>query len=79
MTKHQGEVTMTKRHWDRGWNRHRTVRLVLSCTPEEAKLVRRLADEREETVQSYLMALVLKAAARSRRTAITQAPGQEED
>ena len=59
---------MTKRHWRASWNRHRTERLVLSCTPEEAALVRGLADERGETVQGYLMALVLKAAARSRRT-----------
>jgi hypothetical protein len=70
---------MTKRHWRASWNRHRTERLVLSCTPEEAALVRGLADEREETVQSYLMALVLKAAARSRRTAIAKGTGQEEE
>jgi len=29
-------VTVTKRHWRASWNRHRTERLVLSCTPEEA-------------------------------------------
>jgi hypothetical protein len=60
-------VVMTKRHWDRGWNRHRTQRLLLSCTPEEAKLVKGLADERGETIQAYLMHLVLRAAARDRR------------
>ena len=65
---------MTKRHWKQSWNRHRTQRLVLSCTPEEASLVRDMARERGETVQDYLMALVLRAAARSRRTA----QGQEE-
>ena len=70
---------MTKRHWRASWNRHRTERLVLSCTPEEAALVRELAAERGETVQSYLMALVLKAAARSRRTAIAKGTGQEEE
>jgi hypothetical protein len=43
-------------------NRYRSVRLVLSCTPEEAQLVRRLAEGR--TVQSYLMNLVITAAAR---------------
>ena len=59
----------TKRHWKESWNRHRTVRLVLSCSEAEAKLVRGLADESGETVQGWLMALVLKAAARSRRTA----------
>jgi len=63
---------MTKRHWKDSWNRHRTKRLVLSCTPEEATLVRDMANERGETVQSYLMALVLRAAARSRRAAISQ-------
>ena len=68
---------MTKRHWKRSWNRHRTERLVLSCTPEEATLVRELADERGETVQGYLMALVLRAAARSRRIAIDKA-GEED-
>ena len=57
----------TKRHWKDGWNRHRTARLVLSCTPEEASLVRGMAEERGETVQTYLMALVTRAAARSRR------------
>ena len=57
----------TKRHWKESWNRHRTVRLVLSCTPEEATLVRDLAAERGETTQGYLMHLVLRAAARSRR------------
>jgi hypothetical protein len=64
---------MTKRHrdWKTSWNRHRTVRLVLSCTPEEATLVRELAAERGETVQAYLMHLVLRAAARSRRQTIT--------
>ena len=68
---------MTKRHWKRSWNRHRTERLVLSCTPEEATLVRELADERGETVQGYLMALVLRAAARSRRIAIDKAGGED--
>ena len=58
---------MTKRHWKESWNRHRTARLVLSCTAEEASLVRGLASERGETVQTYLMALVTRAAARSRR------------
>jgi hypothetical protein len=57
----------TKRHWKDSWNRHRTARLVLSCTPEEASLVRGLAEERGETVQTYLMSLVTRAAARSRR------------
>ena len=57
----------TKRHWKDGWNRHRTARLVLSCTAEEASLVRGLAEERGETVQTYLMSLVTRAAARSRR------------
>ena len=61
---------MTKRHWDLGWNRHRKVRLVLSCTPEEAALVRGLAEEHEQSVQAYLMSLVLRAAARSRRRRI---------
>jgi len=60
---------MTKRHWKQSWNRHRTVRLVLSCTPEEAKLVRDMADELGQTVQAYLMALVLRAAAKHRRAA----------
>ena len=58
---------MTKRHWKSSWNRHRTERLVLSCTIEEAKLVRKMAEERGETVQSYLMSLVLRACARRRR------------
>jgi hypothetical protein len=58
---------MTKRHWKTSWNRHRTERLVLSCTPEEATLVRDMADERGESVQGYLMALVTRAAARRRR------------
>ena len=57
----------TKRHWKESWNRHRTARLVLSCTPEEASLVKGLAEERGETVQTYLMSLVTRAAARSRR------------
>ena len=57
----------TKRHWKESWNRHRTERLVLSCTSEEASLVKGLAEERGETVQTYLMALVTRAAARSRR------------
>jgi len=57
----------TKRHWKHSWNRHRTERLVLSCTPDEASLVRGLAEERGETVQTYLMSLVTRAAARSRR------------
>jgi|6_EtaG_2_1085325.scaffolds.fasta_scaffold315717_1 hypothetical protein len=64
-------TTKGKRHWLTSWNRHRTVRLVLSCTPEEATLVRELAAERGETVQAYLMHLVLRAAARSRRQTIT--------
>ena len=59
-----------KRHWRTGWNRHRTQRLVLSCTPEEAALVRALAAERGETVQGLLMSLVTRAAARSRRKAL---------
>jgi hypothetical protein len=63
-------MTTHKRHWERGWNRHRTVRLVLSCTPDEATLVRGLAAERGETVQAYLMSLVVRAAARSRRAAL---------
>ena len=58
---------MTKRHWKESWNRHRTARLVLSCTPEEASLVKGLAEERGETVQTYLMSLGTRAAARSRR------------
>ena len=58
---------MTKRHWKESWNRHRTERLVLSCTSEEASLVRGLAEERGETVQTFLMSLVTRAAARSRR------------
>jgi hypothetical protein len=62
----------TKRHWKESWNRHRAQRLVLSCTPEEAKLVRGLADERGETIQAYLMHLVLRAAARDRRQTITE-------
>jgi hypothetical protein len=60
-------VVVTKRHWKTSWNRHRTERLVLSCTPEEATLVRGMAESRQETVQVYLMGLVVKAAARSRR------------
>jgi hypothetical protein len=60
----------TKRHWERGWNRHRTQRLVLSCTLGEAALVRELAAERGETVQGLLMSLVTRAAARSRRKAL---------
>ena len=59
----------TKRHWKDGWNRHRTERLVLSCTADEAALVRGLAAERGETVQDLLMSLVTRAAARSRRKA----------
>ena len=59
---------MTKRHWRASWNRHRTERLVLSCTPEEAALVRELAEASGQTVQSYLMGLVLRAAARRRRS-----------
>ena len=59
---------MTKRHWKTSWNRHRTQRLVLSCTPGEAKLVRELAEASGQTVQSYLMGLVLRAAARRRRS-----------
>ena len=57
----------TKRHWKESWNRHRTERLVLSCTSEEAALVKGLAEERGETVQTYLMSLVTRAAARNRR------------
>ena len=60
----------TKRHWKDSWNRYRTARLVLSCTAEEASLVRGLASERGETVQTYLMSLVTRAAARSRRKEI---------
>jgi hypothetical protein len=59
---------MTKRDW-KSHNRHRTTRLTLSCTPEEATLVRALAREHEKTVQAYLMELVLRQAARSRRAA----------
>ena len=70
---------MTKRHWKTSWNRHRTVRLVLSCSEEEAKLVRGLADERGETVQAYLMGLVLHAAARSRRAARAKTNDQKEE
>ena len=66
---------MTKRHWKTSWNRHRTERLVLSCTPEEATLVRDMADERGESVQGYLMALVTRAAARRRREG--RSTGQE--
>lgn len=61
---------MKHRHWRTGWNRYRTIRLVLSTTPGEAALVRELAAEKEETVQTYLMSLVLRAAARSRRKAL---------
>jgi hypothetical protein len=56
------------RQWVESWNRYRPVRLVLSCTPEEATLVRNMARERGETVQAYLMHLVVRAAARQRRT-----------
>jgi|6_EtaG_2_1085325.scaffolds.fasta_scaffold01509_2 hypothetical protein len=59
-----------QRHWERGWNRHRKIRLVLSTTPDEAALVRALAAERGETVQGLLMSLVTRAAARSRRKAL---------
>ena len=59
-----------QRHWERGWNRHRKIRLVLSTTPSEAALVRELAAERGETVQGLLMSLVTRAAARSRRKAL---------
>ena len=59
-----------QRHWERGWNRHRKIRLVLSTTPDEAALVRALAAERGETVQGLLMSLVTRAAARSRRQAL---------
>ena len=63
-------MTKSQRHWKLGWNRHRTTRLVLSCTPSEADLVRGLAEEHEQSVQAYLMSLVLRAAARSRRRRI---------
>jgi uncharacterized protein (DUF1778 family) len=59
---------MTKRHWKKSWNRHRTKRLVLSCTSEEATLVRELAAASGQTIQGYLMGLVLRAAARRRRS-----------
>lgn len=59
-----------QRHWERGWNRYRKIRLVLSTTPDEAALVRALAAERGETVQGLLMSLVTRAAARSRRKAL---------
>ena len=59
-----------QRHWERGWNRHRKIRLVLSTTPSEAALVRELAAERGETVEGLLMSLVTRAAARSRRKAL---------
>lgn len=65
-----------KREWKASWNRHRPERLVLSCTSAEATLVRELADG--QTVQSYLMGLVVKAAARSRRRA-TPKPSQPEE
>lgn len=67
---------MTKREWKTSWNRHRPERLVLSCTPAEATLVRELADG--QTVQSYLMSLIVKAAARQRRRA-TPKPTTEEN
>ena len=58
---------MTKRHW-KNWNRFRTERLVLSCTSSEATLVRSLAEASGQTIQGYLMGLVLRAAARQRRS-----------
>lgn len=61
-------MSSPKRHWQKSYNRHRTVRLVLSCTPEEAALVRGLAEERDESIQAFLMRLALKDAARSRRS-----------
>ena len=61
---------MKHRHWKKSWNRHRTERLILSCTKHEAALVRGLAAERGETVQGLLMSLVTRAAARSRRKAL---------
>ena len=63
-----GEAHMTKRHWKKSWNRHRTERLVLSCTSEESLLVRSLAAASGQTIQGYLMGLVLRAAARRRRS-----------
>jgi uncharacterized protein (DUF1778 family) len=69
-------MTKRQRHWKTSWNRHRTVRLVLSCSEEEAKLVRGLAEASGQTVQSYLMHLVLRAAARSRRLNITTEEGR---
>jgi len=70
---------MTKRHWKDSWNRHRTERLVLSCTSEEARIVRDMADERGQTIQAYLMRLVLHAAARSRRAARAKTNDQKEE
>ena len=51
----------------------------MSCTSEEAQLVRDMADERDQTIQGYLMGLVLHAAARSRRAARAKTTGQEEE
>ena len=63
-------MTKNHRHWKLDWNRHRTQRLVLSCTTEEAALVRGLAEEHDLSVQAYLMSLVLRSAAKSRRRRI---------
>ena len=60
-------VKRRPRHWRDDWNRHRTTRLVLSCTPEEATMVRSLAAEKGVSIQGYLMSLVVRAAARARR------------
>lgn len=54
------EKKQRQRHWLTGWNRQRPERLVLSCTHEEAAMVRGLAAARSETVQIFLMSLVMK-------------------
>ena len=54
--------TTRHRHWQSSWNRTREIRFVLSCTPDEAKLVRGLAEASGQTIQDYLMGLVLEAA-----------------
>jgi len=51
----------------------------LSCTSEEARIVRDMADERDQTIQGYLMGLVLHAAARSRRAARAKTNDQKEE
>jgi hypothetical protein len=56
------QATTKHRHWKTSWNRHREIRFVLSCTPDEAKLVKKLAQG--QSTQSYLMGLVLEAAQR---------------